>query len=86
MTNVFSSWDRQDRRCVFLAALTSLSIFSCAHSQPIAPAPPGYGVRKTLPAEVCMPAGEQLWLSRLRCPDGQPIEIVSPAERRSSAH
>ena len=26
-----------------------------------------------------MPPGEQLWLSRLRCPDGSPVRIVSRA-------
>jgi len=59
-----------------IAALLVLLLAACAH----APAPqkqPWFGMRKFAAAEVCMPAGEQLWLSRLRCPDGAPPKIVS---------
>lgn len=57
--------------------LCAAALSSCAHAAATRTGPPLYGLRKSTPAEVCLPPGAQLWLSRLRCPDGAPVQIVS---------
>jgi len=56
-----------------LAALLA----SCAHAALPLNMHPDFALRRSQAAEVCLPPGEQLWLSRLRCEDGARVKIVS---------
>jgi hypothetical protein len=46
-----------------------LAIAGCAHA-PALPSPPGFARSKEKAAEVCLPPGEQAYLTGLRCADG----------------
>lgn len=51
-----------------------LGLLSCAHGPPIAPR--GFGMDRARAVEACLPPGEQVYLSALRCPDGSKPRAV----------
>jgi hypothetical protein len=52
----------------------------CAHQPKAPPKPAWFAQKKFASAEVCMGPGENLWLSRLRCPDGERLKVVAHNE------